>query len=268
MALQRVSLVMQIGEDNTGRAKKPAEGRLRVLAVFSLPVGSTALNLGKERSDLALLLRRVAATHRRAIELRVLQYGVTEERLRELVEDGDGWDVVHISGHGDQGGFLLENRDGTPRPVTSDQLAAWLEPLGERVKLAVVSACSSAALTAVEHLRLLGVEAPAPAEPAAAANAAEAGIPGANARGPYRGAIAAELTRRLDCAVLAMRYPVTDDFAIALTSALYERLIGRRQPLPLRSAWPSPKSSRCLRLRPARRCQSPPRRCSARRRRS
>jgi len=37
--------------------------------------------------------------------------------------------------------------------------------------------------------------------------------------------------RDLDCAVLAMRYPVGDDFAITLAAELYERLLGKRQRL-------------------------------------
>ena len=43
--------------------------------------------------------------------------------------------------------------------------------------------------------------------------------------------VARELVAELDCAVVAMRYPVTDDFAIAFTGDLYERLLSREQPL-------------------------------------
>ena len=37
---------------------------------------------------------------------------------------------------------------------------------------------------------------------------------------------------RLGCAVLAMRYPVTDEFAIALTDRVYDLLISKGRPLP------------------------------------
>jgi AAA domain len=40
------------------------------------------------------------------------------------------------------------------------------------------------------------------------------------------------LAERLGCAVLAMRYPVHDDFAIALTGKLYELPAAKGQPLP------------------------------------
>jgi hypothetical protein len=53
----------------------------------------------------------------------------------------------------------------------------------------------------------------------------------ANADGAA-GALAAELADRLTCAVLAMRYPVTDEFAIGLAGKLYELLAAQAQPLP------------------------------------
>ena len=43
--------------------------------------------------------------------------------------------------------------------------------------------------------------------------------------------LAAALVDRLDCAVLGMRFPVVDDFAIALNRELYGLLIGQGQPL-------------------------------------
>ena len=43
--------------------------------------------------------------------------------------------------------------------------------------------------------------------------------------------LAAALVERLDCAVLGMRFPVVDDFAIGLNRELYGLLIGQGQPL-------------------------------------
>jgi tetratricopeptide (TPR) repeat protein len=43
--------------------------------------------------------------------------------------------------------------------------------------------------------------------------------------------VAAELVARLDCAVLAMRYPVVDDFAIALAGSFYDLVLGKGQPV-------------------------------------
>jgi len=44
-------------------------------------------------------------------------------------------------------------------------------------------------------------------------------------------AVAAELVARLDCAVLAMRYPVVDDFVIALAGSFYYLVLGKGQPV-------------------------------------
>lgn len=46
------------------------------------------------------------------------------------------------------------------------------------------------------------------------------------------GPLAAELSQRLDCAVLAMRYSVEDDFFIELTKKLYDLIADKAQPLP------------------------------------
>ena len=44
-------------------------------------------------------------------------------------------------------------------------------------------------------------------------------------------AVAAAVVDRLDCAVLAMRYPVVDEFAIELAGSFYELLLGKGQPV-------------------------------------
>jgi hypothetical protein len=45
-------------------------------------------------------------------------------------------------------------------------------------------------------------------------------------------ALAAELEARLGCAVLAMRYPVADEFAIRLGGRVYDLLLGKGHRLP------------------------------------
>ena len=87
-----------------------------------------------------------------------------------------------------------------------------------------VSACWSAALTLAEQRRLLKL--PAPEDPAEQATPGLAGEREAGELEPGRvggreaaGGLAAELAERLGCAVLAMRFPVVDDFAIALAGS-------------------------------------------------
>ena len=141
-----------------GRAPRRRAGGLRMLAVFSLPTATSVLALRRERFELARLVRRIAARQRRRVELTVVQYGATRERLAAVAEAGDGWDVLHLSGHGGRGQFLLEKPDGSPDPVDTGELVGLLAPLRGRVRLAVVSACESAAATTAETLRWVGLE--------------------------------------------------------------------------------------------------------------
>jgi tetratricopeptide (TPR) repeat protein len=215
-----VSLVYEVGKP--GPAKRPMDGWLRMLALFSLPTEASALALRRERYALTRLVRRLAARDGRAVELQVLQYGVTRDRLAEAMTAGGGPDVLHVSGHGRTGELLLEKPDGTADPVPADQLLRLLAPARERVKLAVVSACESAAGRLAETLGLLGLtEAATQAQQQADAETRPA---------PESG-IAHRVARELDCAVVAMRYPVTDEFAIALAGELYDGLFHLDLPL-------------------------------------
>ena len=222
LSVQGVTLVMQPGGDAGASGRTPVGERLRVLGLFSLPEGGQPLSLRRERQALVGLLTRIAAK-RRAADVRVLQYGVTRDRLRDVLEEDEGWDVIHISGHGAPGELLLETAAGLPDRVTAEELAGLLRLARERVKLVTVSACWSAALTVAQQLHLLGLAVPADATGNGVADRGDQLDPGA---------LATKLAGRLDCAVLAMRYPVTDDFAIDLSCKLYDLLAGKGRPLP------------------------------------
>ncbi|MEU6153640.1 CHAT domain-containing protein [Actinosynnema sp. NPDC047251] len=196
----------------------PKQG-VRVLGLFSVPDGRQPLNLRAERQALDDLFRKIRAQGR-AVDLRVLQYGATRDRLREVLADPEGWDLVHISGHGAPGELLMETAAGGPDAVSADELAALLAPARGRLGLVAVSACWSAT---AEQRRLLGLP--------KAADARAEDRPAAG--GPAAGGLAAELVERLGCAVLAMRYPVTDAFATDLAHRLYRRLVGDGVPLPI-----------------------------------
>jgi tetratricopeptide (TPR) repeat protein len=221
LALQEVSLVFEVEGEARGAAKQDIAERLRMLAVFSLPTGGTALALRRERYSLTQLVRTIAGSYRRAVELHVLQYGVTRERLREALRDGRGWDVVHFSGHGLADGLVLERADGTGELIRTPDLVALLRPARQRLKLVCLSSCLSAAGTAVEARRVLLLDVPEDLEDEASKATTDAPLPG----------LARELVRRLECAVLAMRFSVVDDFAIALAEHVYEGLLGQDQEL-------------------------------------
>ncbi len=222
LAVQGITLIIDPGASSEGCAV-PVGDRLRVLGLFSLPEGGRALNLRRERDSLIQLARHVTVAGK-AADVRVLQYGVTRERLRGVLAEAEGWDVIHISGHGAPGELLLETAAGKPDRVSAADLADMLDLARERVKLVTVSACWSAALTVAEHRRLLGL--PAQDQHHQAERARPPDITGAQP-----GALATELVGRLNCAVLAMRYPVTDDFAIALSEKLYGLLADGGYPL-------------------------------------
>jgi hypothetical protein len=216
----------------------PVGERLRVLGLFSLPIGGAPLNLRRERQALVQLFAEIGGLGL-AADMRVLQYGVNRQRLLDVLEEGEGWDVIHLAGHGALGQLALETEDGAPDLVTAAELVEFLDLARERVKLVTVSACWSAALTLAEQRRLLKLPPPdvSPADQATPGLAGESQQTGEPARGHVAdldaaGGLAAELAARLGCAVPAMRYPVVDDFAIALAEKLYDLLAGKAQPLP------------------------------------
>jgi hypothetical protein len=242
LAVQDVTVIMEPAPEDGARPVGSGAAdvtsrvgeRLRVLGLFSLPEGGQPLNLRRERHSLVRLIQGIAAGGK-AADVRVLQYGVTRDRLRDVLTESEGWDVIHISGHGAPGELLLEDAVGRPDTVTASELAELLDLARERLSLVTVAACWSAALTAAEQRRLLGLPVPDP-RAAPAADTPEADAPGNRNEGAAdafkSGALATELAGRLDCAVLAMRYPVGDEFAIALTGRLYELLAAKGQPLP------------------------------------
>jgi tetratricopeptide (TPR) repeat protein len=247
VGVQDVTLVMQQGAEDALRRVAGVGDRLRVLGLFSLPTGERPLNLRRERQALVRLFEEIGAQGR-GVDVRVLQYGVTRTRLREVLDEAEGWDVIHVSGHGLPGELELETADGSPDRVSSGELSDLLWRARERLKLVTVSACWSAAVTLAEQRRLLRL--PLPKE--ARGEGGEAGYRGGPdseagrhsgpnvetgrggdgvEAGAKTGGLAPELTGRLGCAVLAMRYPVTDGFAISLAERLYGLAAGQGQPV-------------------------------------
>ena len=207
-------------------AKEPVEKALRILAAFSLPVRSNPLNLRRERYGLQRLVRDLNQTQNLAVELRVLQYGATRDTLQEALEEAEGWDIIHLSGHGQQGELLLEDDRGGSDTINADELGGLLDLARSRLKLLILDACYSGVGSQAAAREQVGLDR-APmrqegAEGAELAQAAGTALPG----------LAQALSQRLDCAALAMRYPVGDAFATELMLALYEKLLDKRRPLP------------------------------------
>ena len=211
-------------EDAADAGAKMTGGALRILTVFSLPVRANPLNLRRERYLLQRLVRELNRTTGVAVDLRVLQYGATRETLREALEEGEGWDLVHLSGHGVRGELLLETEDGGNDPIEAAELEELLAPARERLKLLILDACYSGASSHAAARAQVGLAEvrQAGAEGEAVSEVAPTPLP----------SLGFELSERLDCAVLAMRYPVGDAFATELMLSTYGKLLVRRQRLP------------------------------------
>jgi tetratricopeptide (TPR) repeat protein len=225
LALQGVSLVFEVSGEAPRWSASPIGDRLRLLAVFSVPPAGSPLNLRRERQMLKALVKRLTATSGLAIELRVLQYGVTQDILLDALQHGEHWDVIHFSGHGLPGSLDLEKPDGRPDPIPAAEVSRLLRKAGQRLKLVVLSACFSAATSIEQTLSWLGESGAVRRDAATDGNPTESLQEAAPT-------VARALVGTLDCAVLAMRYAVEDDFAIALAEALYDGMLRQQQPLP------------------------------------
>jgi hypothetical protein len=200
---------------------------VRVLAVFSSPARTGAIALRRERYELAALIRRIVKRDEAAIELQVLQYGVTRQRLSEVIRSGGGWDVVHLSGHGNRAGFALERPDGSMDYASTADLVDLMRPSLGRLKLAVLASCKSAAEAATDTLRLLGLPMKETGPGTGSAPDHAAGHISGLARG---------LAEELGCAVVATRYPVYGEFLTAFNQVFYERMLSGGDPAGMASA--------------------------------
>lgn len=215
LARQGIRFIYRVEAGQHATAAKPADGPLRVLAVFSLPDDASPLNLRRERYQLKQLLDTLATTHNLGLELRVLQYGATRTTLEAALKDGRGWDLIHFSGHGHKGLLALEDTDGHADRIETEDLKRLLRLAKRRLKLLTLSACHSGA----------NLERADPLAPPLRAG-------GGPAVATVYPSLAQTLAEELDCAVLAMRYSVGDDFATELGLALYRGLLENHQPLP------------------------------------
>lgn len=206
-------------EDVTALTPKASADSLRVLAVFSLPDGNAPLNLRQERYELEKFVHRLQAQGK-AVDLQVLQYGATRDTLKDALDDGDGWDILHFSGHGLNGVLILEKPDGKMDVITAADLQRILKPTRGRVSLVFLSACLSGAATLQEARRALGLALP------------HSDTDAPTAQATLLPSLGQELAEQLDTAVVAMRYRVGDRFAADLGNTLYNALLTKTQSLP------------------------------------
>lgn len=202
---------------------------LRILAVFSAPADLQALNLRRERVALVNSIRESQVRHGNAIDLRILHYGATKELLANAILDGAGWDVIHISGHGAQHIVVLEDGSADGQSITADELIELVRAssgASNRLKLAVLSTCNSAASDLRQTIDMLRCES---SEEGSEPSSASATHPGGEAASLL--SFGRRLASETGATVIAMRYEVGDDFAIDFGAALYTRLFDSKQPI-------------------------------------
>lgn len=214
LAAYLVSFVVDQGPP-TG-AKTGVTTRLRMLAVFGQPADDTAANPRGQRYALARSVYRTASQHGVGVQLRVLPYGTTRDLLRDVLLEADGWDVVHVGGLA--GGLPLVDEAGRPDVVTPAELADLLAVGVSQVKLVTLVGTRPQFDVADEHLRSLGL-------PQASADRPDSEEP------QELPALAAAVARRAECAAVAMRHPVTEDFAVIFADAFYELVVGLGRPV-------------------------------------
>ena len=190
-----------------GGDPRPRPGEpLRMLAAFSSPTNEQGLSLRQERYQLASMARELVERKSKAIDLKVLQYGATAELLKEALGDAEGWDIVHLSGHGAPGVLMFENKSGQAIPVETDDLLGWLEGAGSRLKLVTLMSCSSAASVTQPWLVAMGV--------------GDKEVEDATEERVQHG-LASKIADKLGCTVVAMRYQARDRFCIDFSQGLY-----------------------------------------------
>ncbi len=203
--------------DGTRAKAQAGDGKpLRILACFSLPDRANPLNLRRERYQLKRLVRDLVQTRRQAVELRIIQYGATRATLKDALEEAPGWDLIHLSGHGGQGELLLETAAGAVDRIGAEALTGLLAPARGRVRLLILAACHSGAASQRGARARLGLD----LQPARDGPAPVTALP----------SLAEDLARALDCAALAMRYPVDDGFATATNRTASRGRSGTRDP--------------------------------------
>lgn len=173
---------------------------LRVLVVMAQPKGTRALDLKEERRKI-----EDSWTDKAFLRLQFVRTATLRE-LRTTLRDGR-YDVVHFMGHGaidaKSGGacLLFENARGHRHRVSGQKLADTLRVLYPP-RLVVLNACDGGVMPRKEGLN------------------------------PFAG-VAAALVATGIRNVVAMQFPISDDAAIAFSSAFYSVLAERG---PLESA--------------------------------
>ena len=164
----------------------PVPGPLKILAAVAAPDETATPNapLDVEQEMEAVLSAVSGVVAATQAQVRILEAASLTAIRAALVSDE--YHVLHLSAHGSPDAVELEDEDGAPVQVTSDDLMRALKHAGRQVPLIVLSSCSGGATGSA--------------------------------------AMAAGLLGQGADRVLAMLAPVTDRYATLLAASLYREL--------------------------------------------
>jgi hypothetical protein len=142
-----VRVVHQMAEPATQPLDMPPNGTmdetLRVLFVFAEARGSSPLAARKERRSLLELFAKEIYPDRR-IEAHFLTHGVTRGRLRDQIQENNGYHIVHWSGHGHLNLLELAKQGGGSDHLSGAELLDLFTDAGGFLpRLFFLSACHS-----------------------------------------------------------------------------------------------------------------------------
>ena len=120
-------------------------GPLKVVAAIAAPDSGGGPLLDYEQ-ELRNVLAAVRVARQDAAQVRVVPFATTTA-IREELDRGQAH-VLHISGHGSPGRLILENDDGTARPISAEDFLRDAIPPGKMPPVITLAACYTDAAAA------------------------------------------------------------------------------------------------------------------------
>jgi hypothetical protein len=112
---------------------------VRILAMFASPKGLSAIRLGEEQRVMEQCISR--GTRRSQVRLQCHHASTVDDLARALLERS--YEIVHLSGHGDGSGFVLENEAGETYVPPPAALALLFASHSPPIRCVILNSCYS-----------------------------------------------------------------------------------------------------------------------------
>lgn len=125
-------------------------GVMKILFLAANPADGAKLKIAEECRDIETVLKM--AMDRDRFEMKS-EWAVTTETLSQAILD-EKPNIVHFSGHGEQDGILLQDRNGFSFLVKEDALSNLFSLFKDKIKCVILNSCYSKnqALAIAEHI--------------------------------------------------------------------------------------------------------------------